>query len=384
VKEYERGFPLELLKRPRDERIAYFRGYTIAHPRLQQTHNAVMQAIREPGGAPLILIVGPTGVGKTTLRQRAEKVLIEQMLSSLDDDRGRIPVASVQAIAPNSGNFNWKEYCTRALEALSEPLIDHKVDVDHLAARASSTIHFPARKQVAGAEVLRALEHALRYRHPAAFFVDDAQHMAKMASGRKLQDQLDCIKSLVDQTNIPHVLLGTYELLVFRNLSAQLSRRSTDIHFPRYRIEQAEDMQSFRRVILNFQRRMPLTTEPDLVSSWELCYERSIGCIGVLKDWFTRTLAAAIDMDEPLTVSHLEDHALSMSQCERMARDAVEGERQLAETAGDRSTLRSLLGMDPTLNAPRDASNGQRKAKVPRRVGERNPTRDVVGNKHAV
>ena len=27
---------------------------------------------------------------------------------------------------------------------------------------------------------------------------------------------------------------GTYDLMVFRNLSAQLSRRSIDVHFSRY------------------------------------------------------------------------------------------------------------------------------------------------------
>lgn len=379
----DRGFPLDLLERPADERIAYFQNYTVAHPLLRQTHEAVMRAIREPGGAQLISVVGPTGVGKTTLRQRAEKVLIEQILPSLDDDRGRIPVAGVQAIAPNSGNFNWKDYYTRALEALSEPLIDRKVDVGLLAEQAGRTIHLAAGKQVAGAERLRALEHALRHRRPAAFFVDDAQHLAKMASGRKLQDQLDCIKSLVDQTSIPHVLLGTYELLVFLNLSAQLSRRSIDIHFPRYRLERGEDVQAFQSVLLAFQRRMPLTVEPDLVNNWELCYERSVGCVGVLKDWFTRALVTSLEGNEPLTVSQLEDHALSLSQCERMARDAVEGERQLAETSGARSTLRGILGMDPLVDGA--SGNDIKVSKIAtRRVGERNPVRDPVGKKHAV
>ncbi len=83
-----------------------------------------------------------------------------------------------------------------------------------------------------------ALESALIHRRPAAFFIDEAQHLAKMKSGRKLQDQLDSIKSLASLTDTVHILVGTYELLPFRNLSAQLSRRSIDIHFPRYRAEQ--------------------------------------------------------------------------------------------------------------------------------------------------
>ncbi len=41
-------------------------------------------------------------------------------------------------------------------------------------------------------------------------------------------------------TSILHCLLGTYELLTFRNLSGQLSRRSIHIHFPRYQVDNTD------------------------------------------------------------------------------------------------------------------------------------------------
>jgi hypothetical protein len=62
-------------------------------------------------------------------------------------------------------------------------------------------------------------------------FVDEAQHLARISSGRRLSDQLDVIKSIANRTQTVHVLFGTYELMAFRNLSAQLSRRSMDLHF---------------------------------------------------------------------------------------------------------------------------------------------------------
>src|SRR5204863_9880384 len=78
------------------------------------------------------------------------------------------------------------------------------------------------------AEPRRALELALRRRRPAAFLIDAAHHLTRLASGRKLRDPLDCLKSLAALTDTVHVLIGTYELLVFRDLSAQLCRRSVD------------------------------------------------------------------------------------------------------------------------------------------------------------
>jgi hypothetical protein len=70
--------------------------------------------------------------------------------------------------------------------------------------------------------------------------------------------------------------------------------------------------------------------EPQLVQEWQFCYERSIGCIGTLKDWLLRSLAEAVERGTP-TITHdmLERHALSIDQCDTMLTAALEGERQI-------------------------------------------------------
>ena len=115
-------------------------------------------------------------------------------------------------------------------------------------------------------ELRWALEQALRHRRPTAFIVDEAQHFKRIASGRRLLDQMDTIKSLANLTGITHVLIGTYELLGFSQLSAQLDRRSCEIHFPRYHIDVPEEMLAFKRILLTFQRHLPLMGEPDCFS----------------------------------------------------------------------------------------------------------------------
>ncbi len=86
---------------------------------------------------------------------------------------------------------------------------------------------------------------------------------------------------------------------------------------------------------------------------WEYFYERSIGCVGVLKDWLIRALAAALyDKSKVLSLEYLQDHALSLAQCERMAIDAIEGEQLLSYAESRREPLWRLLGdgMDITPN----------------------------------
>jgi AAA domain len=379
----QEGFPRELLNRPVSERLAYFRSYTVAHPLLKEADAALKRAIQEPAGGSLVFVIGPTGVGKTTLRLRVEQHLKEAFLPEAKEDVGRIPVIGVEAVAPDSGNFNWKDYYQRALRSLEEPLIRHKIctygqDPPAFASRA------------AGAELRYALEQALRFRRTAAVMIDEAQHLTKMASGRKLSDQLDSLKSLANLTRCVHVLIGTYELLPCRNLSAQLSRRSIDIHFRRYQANEPKDVEAFQRVIFSFQRQMPLAEEPQLWRDWEYCYARSIGCVGVLKDWFTRGLAAALETGAPtLTREHLERYSWSTEQCEKMAQEALEGESALTEKKEARPHLLMLLGLAPKpglAGGGTTAKSGERTApgRGPRpgrsRVGERSPVRDVIGS----
>jgi hypothetical protein len=208
--------------------------------------------------------------------------------------------------------------------------------------------------------------------------VDEAQHLAKMGSGRKLADQLDVVKSLANRTKTVHVLFGTYELLAFRNLSAQLSRRSIDIHFPRYRLENPGDAQSFRTVLRSFEQQLPLGEPPDLVEDWEYFYERSIGCIGILKDWLMRALVSVSRRNnELLSRKDLELHAPSVAQCDKMLSEALEGESRLTESKEERNRLRARLGLY-TSDMAQSALAGKSSA-TQRKPGQRRPTRDPIG-----
>src|SRR5258708_32586250 len=91
------GFPRELLDRPPSDRLAYFRSYTIAHPRLQAVSDALRRAIQQPAGRSLILVIGPTGVGKTTLRLRIEPELKERFLAAGEPHPARVAGVGVES-----------------------------------------------------------------------------------------------------------------------------------------------------------------------------------------------------------------------------------------------------------------------------------------------
>jgi GTPase SAR1 family protein len=372
------GFPPDLLSQPKATRIAYFTGLTIAHPLLVHAYEHLRRAVSEASSDSLIFVFGPSGVGKTTMMLRFEQHLIEEMSPELTADCGRIPVVSLEAVAPDSGSFNWKDFYKRLLVGLEEPLVDRKIRPDRPDEPRPRRPQPMTGRTVAIAEWRMAVERALHHRRPRAILIDEAQHMAKMAAGRRLQDQLDCLKSLASLTRTIHVLVGTYELLAFRNLSAQLSRRSLDIHLRRYLADQPNDVIAFKNILMTFQKHLPLAEEPDLIARWDYFYERSIGCVGVLRDWLVRSLALALENGErSLNLGHLDRQGLSIAQCEKMLAEASEGEDVLTDHAEARTRLRRRMGLELIPDLPTSPVAKRTK----RDVGARRPKRDPIGVK---
>ena len=375
------------MNEPWTEALRCFRDFTVAHPRLSEVKETLLAAIRESAPNTLVMVFGPTGVGKTTLRTRIEQILVQAMAGELATDRTTIPVVSVSAVAPIFGSFNWRDHFKRVLSQIEEPLVSYKRLP--LADRMHGT-GLPGQvfRSDVGAEYRYAVEQALRFRRPVAVLIDEAQHFAKVKSGRKLLDQLDVIKSIADCTRTIHVLFGTYELLAFRNLNGQLSRRSIDVHFRRYRAEDTEDRRIFANVLRSFEHRLPFPEPPDLVKDWEYIYERTLGCVGVLKDWLMRALPAILrEGRTTLCRKDLEPYALSVSQCDRMLSETLEGESRLEETKDGRLRLRLRLGLGDDTESPKliehkssdTIPEGQSVYHSRKRPGQRRPTRDRIG-----
>lgn len=358
------------------ERLERFQCLTVAHPRLVAARDQLMDVIDGSLPGSLILVLGPTGVGKTTLRCKLEQLLAEQMASVLTADPGRLPFVSVEATVPEASRFRWRDYFSQFLAGAREPLIQRKVPLN--------CDYLPPTGSLTGSQLEQAAVQLLRYRRPAAVFIDEAQHLSRVASGRRLIDQLDVIKSMANRTQTPHVLLGTYELLAFRNLSSQLSRRSVDLHFPRYRAENDEDIQIFKNVLGTFQDQFPTSEPPNLIQHWEFLYERSVGCVGVLKDWLMRAAIGALKgAERTVNLARLEKTALSVPQCEKILAESREGEMRLAENEESRLDFRNSLGLHPAVTSCQ-AQRAAPKTKMPKQtkrktVGQRDPRRDIVG-----
>ncbi len=327
---------------------------TIAHPHLQVADKSLREAIQETGGASLVNVYGPARVGKSTMKNHVIRTITLEMLPLLEQDRERMPLLSFVPRPPLSNTFNWRDFFQRGLMAFDEPLIDHKIAYDTEDDEEQLVEARIKRKPPEGTKdaLRQSFETTAKRRRPLAIFIDEAQHLGIVNTARQLKIQLECIKSLADATGAVIVLIGTYELLPLRNLSAQLIGRSLDIHFPRYR-STGKELSQFQNVLRTFQDSLPFVEETDiLLKHWEFCYERSIGCVGNLRLMLVRAVHAALWANaRTLRWKDLKTHAFSEAESFKMMREAYEGEKELASEPGQRAKLRVMLGLAPAITS---------------------------------
>lgn len=367
-----RAFTQELLNKSSEDKTCYFKSITVPHRKLKEALDRLLINILEPADTLVFLVFGVTGVGKTTLRLRLEKLLLERFLPELQVNPGKIAVASVEAIPAERGNFSHKDYYIRALESLNEVLIEYKSNykLSWTDNKDLGLINQSNRKDVP--TLRRAMEKVFRYRQLRCFLVDEAQHLLMMSGGHQMLHQMNWIKSIANLTGTVHILFGTYELLNCSTLNGQVGRRSEDIHLTPYQLDEAEDVTEFIRVIRTLEKHLPLEEEPYLENYYEYLFSGSVGCVGILKNWLTRSLRFAYEEDAAtLTIKHLEQGAFSQGRINQIFQESEQGQLRLKQESSYYFIGNLTTSVTPDVVQGASLKKG--------RVGKRKPKRDPVG-----
>lgn len=383
---HTRDFPLELLGGSFGDRVGNFLRRQIDHAHLDRSFDQAMAAINSACGPKVVIVTGPTGVGKSTLARRIYKTLTEQYREDIATNPGAVPVAGFNAIPPNGSSFNWKDFYIRLLERHGDVLLDRKMltprQHDMFEGMAAP---LPIERSTTEA-LRRAAERCMTFRKTKVLIIDEAHHILMVNDRKRLEFQFEALKSLTIESNVVIVLVGTYRLLGIRDQSGQLVRRSEIIHFPRYNLQASDDTKNFCLALQKFQRQLPLAVEPNLTKDARYFFLKSGGGIGILKDWLSRCLENAILRGlDTFDAKFAEEFALSNKSLITILDEAIEGELRLEDV--DMSAVKELLYRTAKLPSPKPGQ--QRPPEVPapklatkRRVGERQPVRDKTGVGH--
>src|ERR1700730_16055662 len=118
--------PPDLLAQPPSVRIQYFKDFAIAHPLLVEAKNRLLEAIMESAPNSIVIVLGPTGVGKTTLLAKIRQLLAATAAAEAPAESGRLAVVAIEAAPPESRTFSWRSHFKRLLLEVNDPLVDCK------------------------------------------------------------------------------------------------------------------------------------------------------------------------------------------------------------------------------------------------------------------
>lgn len=368
-----------------DPCLEKFRAKKVKHEKLDQCMKSLIQIAENPRPECIVVLTGPSGVGKSTILSALKKHLRSLFTEQMHTDPGFLPYLSIEAVTGMDGHYNWKDAFTRTLLKAGEILIDKKVLTKfetNLDGKSVFELHSLVRE-----ELRRALESLITFRQVPIFLIDEASAILRIKSGLKPLLQFEILKSLSVLLKIPIVLVGAYDLLGILDGNGQLIRRSDVIHFSRYlthgKTGNVSDQQHFADVLCTFLEAMDVEKETNFLNHVDYFMLKSVGCVGNLKDWLDRALVQTIGSPTPLlTLDIIKLTALSNKSLIRLTGEALEGELKMADVPDDDLAKLSGLEYTPvlTLIDPVVKKDAGPKQKTPRgRVGLRGPSRDPVG-----
>ena len=315
----------------------------ILHPAFFDARSQLFSAMK---GNPLTLLIGVSGVGKT----RLVLSLVERLNGRLSRP-GRIPAIALVAPTSQRTAFSWKAFWERLLAALDDPLPQHKID-PHARAEA---LRSGARGRMARTSEARYFEMVCSAAAERGLFllvIDEATALVRSEHGATLLDQIAVLRELADKDLFRLVLVSTFDILPHFRRAGVLDRRLSTVVFPRYaevlspspaaasgtspspsRSIDPNDAgyRAFADAIFTLMKRLPESLRlPFSNEHYFQLYRGSLGCVGLLCDWYLRALAECLNSGERLDWQHFARTTLPVDRRANLIVEARRAEYQLA------------------------------------------------------
>lgn len=327
----------------------------VKHPVFADVEAALLEHLELAEKDSILVIVGPSGVGKTTLIEYVRQIL-EPYCDRDGGSRYLSPPVVASAPVAKGIPFPWKVMYRELLDAMGEVGSTDKVSLDSRQAdsgrRSTRSLH---NRSVSVDELGGVVESALNDRKPPAVVIDECQHIGASPTGRVKASNLDVIKQHRANVDVPIILVGTYEAEDMLRYSGQISRRVELVRFEPYYPDKS-GVKVFQDIVAHIVEKaeIPIAFNIDR-HAWDLHWG-ACGCVGILSSWLYRAAYRAHKAGSPtLTLDQLWAARSNTDDIRAIA-------AEISRHDGERWGAYGLTGKGPGngQSAP-SGSNGERK-----------------------
>ncbi len=352
-----------------------FKSLVVEHALHKAVLDDLSYSIESPAGYEFIAVIGPTGVGKTTLAKACAKRALHYFSMSGPLQPGELPAVMVTAPAPPPhGRPDWRQLFSKLLEVMNKPAA--------CAPRSASfNVGFEGNPNIMYSLLVRGttqgfrwgLCDAIRTRKTKLIIIDEAQHLTRGLNVLQVSQDMDNLKNLAQETECLLVLFGTYDLLPILDANDQLCRRVLPIHYPRYR-ETAKGRKYWDEAFDKFVEFIPLKSTDIIQTNREYFFKRTLGCIGTLDSALTWLAWRALRTSGGYADADMVRRCTLIPGCSRWIQKAIlKGEAKWKEMLSDSDELNGDGGAGSS--QPDKSGDGSPKP----RPGHRLPGHDPVG-----
>ncbi|MBV6859649.1 TniB family NTP-binding protein [Xanthomonas campestris pv. zingibericola] len=282
---------------------------TIPHPRYQEVERRLFTQLSMGAPGSVVLLVGPTRVGKSRLVRDVSERLVKH--PSSDDAQ---PIIVVEAATTNGGRFSMKHFTIRALQALRHPMFG---ELGFVIRQSESETHLRIR-----------LEQAILHRQTRYLFIDEAHHLLRTSRSGLAGEVLDSLKCLANATGVILLLAGGYELFTAGLSSPHLNGRMRVIEFARYRDDGLDEV-SFLGIFKGLDECLPWRKGQSLVAHSAYMKAGTLGCLGLLLAWINAAMCEmACRGEQLLGLEHFTETRFE-EQISLIAREIATGENAM-------------------------------------------------------
>jgi hypothetical protein len=235
------------------------------HRNLERVIDEVKRRMLPGAGLSLTIVVGPSGVGKSTFAALQAEALLKLYEVEIRENPGVIPVVLSEIDAADGKQFNWRLF----YQHLSEDL--QLLTPENQGGGEISESNYKVRN------LRLRFEKGMRFRNVRHLILDEAVHFTDSATEPLQYGNL--LKSLANRNGMNLLLVGAYGSEKLVHASGQIARRIGLVHFERYRDNQ-QDFDAFTQFIKEFEAHIPLPFRVDLKKYTEQLFFAHLGMPG--------------------------------------------------------------------------------------------------------